>query len=98
MPQGITILQAVEQLDAGPVRAWEQFPIDIDERSFTKLSLYRGAITRAAVKAVPVAISRITKAIAETSTSCPNPTALHAMPEYAELSITKIAPLRGGKT
>lgn len=99
--QGITVLQAVEQLDAGPVWAWEQFPIDIDEPGLTKSSLYRGAITRAAVKAVPFAISRIVKAIDE---ACDKPATFPSLPafyadkKYGELSVSEGIHFQGGKT
>lgn len=99
--QGITVLQAVEQLDAGPVWAWEQFPIDVDDPALTKSALYRGPITRAAVKAVPIAISRIVKAIEE---ACNQPSdfatlpTFHADPKYAQLSVTDDIEFQGGKT
>ncbi|PSR75203.1 ClpP/crotonase-like domain-containing protein [Coniella lustricola] len=59
---GVTVLQAEEELDAGPVWAFEQFPIDIDDPSVTKSSLYRGAVTRAAVSACLAAVDRINAA------------------------------------
>lgn len=59
---GVTILQAVEQLDAGPVWAFEQFPIDINNVTLTKSTLYRGAVTRAATVGVQTAIDRILEA------------------------------------
>lgn len=84
--KGITVLQAVEQLDAGPVWAWGQFPVDIDEPGLTKSSLYRGPITRAAVQAIPAAISRIVKAIDEACNepaTFPSLPAFHPDPKYA---------------
>ncbi|KAK4553458.1 hypothetical protein LTR86_009515 [Recurvomyces mirabilis] len=56
---GLTVLQAIEQFDAGPVWAFEQFSIDIDEPGLTKSSLYRGAVTNAAVAATTTALRRI---------------------------------------
>lgn len=59
---GVTVLQAEEDLDAGPVWAFEQFPLDIDDPSVTKSSLYRGAVTRAAVSACLAAVNRVNAA------------------------------------
>lgn len=56
---GVTILQAMEEYDAGPVWAFDQFPIDIDQPGMNKSTLYRGSLTRAAVSATRAAISRI---------------------------------------
>ncbi|KAM4060953.1 enoyl-CoA hydratase/isomerase domain-containing protein [Hirsutella rhossiliensis] len=56
---GVTVLQAVKEFDAGPVWAFDQFPININEPGLTKSSLYRGPITQAAVSAVITAIGRI---------------------------------------
>ena len=54
----------------GPVWAFEQFAVDIDQPSVTKSSLYRGPVTRAAVTAVLKAVDRITLA-SETSSQSP---------------------------
>ena len=59
MQSTVTVLQAIEQFDAGPVWAFDQFPINIDEPGLTKSSLYRGAVTNAAVTATMTAIRRI---------------------------------------
>ncbi|TEA16686.1 Hydrogenase maturation factor HoxX [Colletotrichum sidae] len=56
---GVTVLQAVEEFDAGPVWAFEQFPLQIDSPDITKSSLYRGPVTRAALTATLAAIERI---------------------------------------
>ncbi|KXT10069.1 hypothetical protein AC579_2470 [Pseudocercospora musae] len=58
---GITVLQAIELFDAGPVWAWEQFPIDIDQSGLTKIisaaaspvldSLSSGSAIRPSLKA-----------------------------------------------
>ncbi|PWI76963.1 C-type cyclin [Purpureocillium lilacinum] len=56
---GVTVLQAIGELDAGQVWAYDQFPVDIDEPGLTKSTLYRGAVTRAAITAVLAAIDRI---------------------------------------
>lgn len=60
---GITILQAIEEFDAGPVWAFEQFPIDIDQAGLTKSELYRGPVSRAAISATLAAIDRIQVAL-----------------------------------
>ncbi|TKA78388.1 hypothetical protein B0A55_04729 [Friedmanniomyces simplex] len=63
----VAVLQAIEEFDAGPVWAFEQFPIDIDAAGMTKSELYRGPITRAAVTATLQAISRIEDAALTTA-------------------------------
>jgi putative two-component system hydrogenase maturation factor HypX/HoxX len=54
---GVTILEAAAEFDAGPIWASQEFPVASD--SPTKSSLYRGAVTEAAVLAVLEAVSRI---------------------------------------
>ncbi|KAM0326560.1 hypothetical protein ACHAQA_006429 [Verticillium albo-atrum] len=61
---GVTVLQAVEEFDAGPVWAFEQFPIDIDAPDATKSNMYRGPVTRATLTATLAALERITTAAA----------------------------------
>ena len=56
---GVTVLQAIKEFDAGPVWAFEQFAVDIDDVRLTKSSLYRGAVTQAAIVATLAAIERI---------------------------------------
>ncbi|HZX38757.1 MAG TPA: hydrogenase maturation protein [Streptomyces sp.] len=51
---GVTVLQAVEEMDAGPVWASEAF----DVPAVGKSELYRGEVTDAAVKAVLRAVER----------------------------------------
>ena len=53
---GVTILQAVAEMDAGPIWAAEEFPLP--KRPATKSGVYRGAVTEAAVAAVLAAVSR----------------------------------------
>jgi putative two-component system hydrogenase maturation factor HypX/HoxX len=53
---GVTILQAVAEMDAGPIWAAEEFPLP--NGFATKSSLYRGAVTEAAVAGVLVALAR----------------------------------------
>jgi enoyl-CoA hydratase/carnithine racemase/methionyl-tRNA formyltransferase len=102
---GVTCLQAEEEFDKGPIWAFEQFPIDIDQRGLTKSELYRGPVTRAAVKAALAAIERIQKmAEAGKTGSFPSlfPTKYHPHlrpePEYSNLSVSTSLPFRGGKT
>jgi putative two-component system hydrogenase maturation factor HypX/HoxX len=52
---GLTLIQAVAELDAGPVWAAETFPM----RRAAKSSLYRREVTEAAVRAVRLAIERL---------------------------------------
>ncbi|MDO8285346.1 MAG: enoyl-CoA hydratase-related protein [Rhodoferax sp.] len=54
---GVTVLQAVEDMDAGEVWAWEPFAI---RPGATKSSLYRREVTHAAVQAVLRALQRFT--------------------------------------
>jgi len=56
---GLTVLQAIAEVDAGPVWAWEQYLVDIDQPDLTKSELYRTSVTRAALKATLAAIDRI---------------------------------------
>lgn len=66
---GVTVLQAIEQFDAGPVWAFEQFPINIDQPGLTKSDVYRGPVTQAAIKASISAIDRIQRAMTKTPLS-----------------------------
>ncbi len=52
---GVTVLQAVEAMDAGEVWAWEPFAV---RPGATKSSLYRREVTQAAVQAVLRALQR----------------------------------------
>jgi putative two-component system hydrogenase maturation factor HypX/HoxX len=54
---GVTILQAVAEMDAGPVWASREFPLP--ETPITKSSLYRNQVTEAAVAGVLEAVARI---------------------------------------
>ncbi|MCW8917148.1 MAG: hydrogenase maturation protein [Magnetovibrio sp.] len=51
---GVTVLQAEEKLDGGPVWAWRTFPL----RAASKSSLYRHEVTTAAASAVAEALDR----------------------------------------
>ena len=52
---GVTLIEAVAEMDAGPVWAWREFPM----RTATKSSLYRNEVTQAAFACVFEAIARI---------------------------------------
>ena len=49
---GVTLIEAAEELDAGPVWAWESFPL----RAASKSSHYRHEVTRGAVGCVMAAL------------------------------------------
>ncbi|ORY58038.1 uncharacterized protein BCR38DRAFT_447817 [Pseudomassariella vexata] len=105
---GVTVLQAIEEFDAGPVWAFEQFPIDIDDPAVTKSSVYRGTVTRAAVTAVQAAIERIQfAALASVATPTSNGSLplwdligpyLKADSYYRSASVTTQEPFLGGVT
>ena len=97
---GVTVLQADENFDAGPVWAFQQFPInDIDESSLTKSSLYRGNVTRAAIIATLTAVQRIESASSQRRVnSGPCSARLVANLEYARLSVSDNSPFQGGPT
>lgn len=54
---GVTVLQAEADMDAGPIWAWETFPMRADRKS----SLYRNETTEAALGAVHRALDRVTE-------------------------------------
>ncbi|KAL0945024.1 formyl transferase domain protein [Colletotrichum truncatum] len=109
---GVTVLQAVEEFDAGPVWAFEQFPLQIDSPTVTKSSLYRGPVTRAALTATLAAIERIqTASIRAASPYTPPPSPgsdkfsphlvnplLEANPTYRNASVTLQKAFLGGVT
>lgn len=99
---GVTVLQADENFDAGPVWAFEQFPINnIDDPRLTKSSLYRGDITRAAIVATMAAVQRIESAsmsLQRRFSPSPCSSRLVANPDYARLSVSDNLPFQGGIT
>lgn len=109
---GVTVLQAVEEFDAGPVWAFEQFPLQIDSPAVTKSSLYRGPVTRAALTATLAAIERIqTASVQAASPYTPPPSPgfekfaphhvtplLRANPAYRDASVTLQKAFLGGVT
>ncbi|EMD00172.1 hypothetical protein BAUCODRAFT_119729 [Baudoinia panamericana UAMH 10762] len=110
---GVTVLQAIEHFDAGPVWAFEQFPINIDDIGLTKSELYRGQVTQAAVKATMAAISRVHQAAVPDRVNARRPSLfdiglkintlvisprLSARGEYERLSVSESLPFQGGRT
>ncbi|KAG8747732.1 hypothetical protein FRC10_011861 [Ceratobasidium sp. 414] len=81
----VTVLQAEEEFDRGPVWAWEQFALP----AVTKAALYRGEVTRAALVAVLAALDRIVLASVQRATqelsSVPESTSeLPSIPTFGE--------------
>ena len=105
---GVTVLQAIEEFDAGPIWAFEQFPVDIDDPTITKSTLYRGPITQAAVTATLAAVHRLETTTLLMQTSEPPPPAktsgpaisldLVPCPMFGKLSVIYQKPFQGGKT
>lgn len=111
---GVTVLQAEDEFDAGPVWAYEQFPLNIDEPGLTKSGLYRGPVTRAAVSACLAAVDRITAAaytsapltppLTPRSSGCQSPVyraihpGLQANLQFKSLSVGLQKPFMGGPT
>jgi enoyl-CoA hydratase/carnithine racemase len=98
----VTVLQAIEKFDAGPVWAFEQFAIDIDSPGLTKSTLYFGAVTQAAIAATLTAIQRIQ--MTENSLSAQDRTGarpfsplLQPRLEYCQLSLGDSQVFQGGK-
>ena len=54
---GVTILEAAEEFDAGPIWASHEFALEADPPA--KSSLYRGQVTEAALRGVLEAVARI---------------------------------------
>ncbi|OAV97352.1 hypothetical protein PTTG_07219 [Puccinia triticina 1-1 BBBD Race 1] len=95
---GVTVLQAIEEFDAGPVWAWEQFPITLDgPTALTKASLYRGPLTTAAVAACLCAIDRLLAVAPIPSFPSINPS-LPTESLWASKSATTQQEFLGGKT
>ncbi|KAA1096946.1 hypothetical protein PGT21_032156 [Puccinia graminis f. sp. tritici] len=95
---GVTVLQAIEEFDAGPVWAWEQFPITLDgPGALTKASLYRGPLTTAAVGACLCAIDRLLSVAAAPSFPSISPS-LPTESTWATKSVATQQEFLGGKT
>ncbi len=56
---GVTVLEAVAEMDAGPVWASVDFPM----RAASKSSLYRREVTNAAVRALAIALERLAQGV-----------------------------------
>ena len=100
----VTILEAIEDFDAGPVWAFEQFPVDIDQPGLTKSELYRGPVTRAAVAAIRCAVERVRQAAQGRRLSIgrisvtPYFSNLRPDKSFGERSVTDNLPFQGGRT
>lgn len=99
---GITVLQAIEEFDAGPVWAFDQFEVDIDQPGLTKSELYRGSVTTAAIAATLAAINRIETAANESrlphdAITGSFPPSLQADPTFRLLSVGTGTPFQGGR-
>jgi len=97
---GVTVLQANEKFDSGPVWAFQQFPIeDIDDPNLTKSSLYRGGITQAAITAATAAVERVEITwTAQLHKQGPCSARLRVNPEFGRLSVSDNTPFQGGVT
>lgn len=96
---GVTVLQAIEEFDAGPVWAWDQFPISLDgSNAPTKASLYRGPVTQAATTACLKAIERILSVAASPSFPEIHPGLRISNSGWTTLSVTSQTAFQGGKT
>jgi enoyl-CoA hydratase/carnithine racemase/methionyl-tRNA formyltransferase len=91
---GVTVLQAIEQLDAGPVWAFEQFPVNIDQHGLSKSELYRGPVSRSAISACITAVNRIQRAAGISAVS---PSVVADL-SFKQLSVKLQLPFQGGKT
>ncbi|GMK54804.1 hypothetical protein CspeluHIS016_0113900 [Cutaneotrichosporon spelunceum] len=94
---GITVLQADNTMDGGPVWAFDQFPL-ADVARATKSSIYQGPVTGATLRAVHVALTRISKEY----DALPDPThrgtrvAVKVDPKWAVECVSSGKPFLGG--
>ena len=101
---GVTVLQAIEAFDAGPVWAFDQFELSASNASMSKSDLYRGPVTRAAVNAVQASVERITfcaeqEASKAGSTSyLPISASVPAPPHFRTQCVSRGVPFLGGRT
>ncbi|KAM7183191.1 ClpP/crotonase [Rhypophila sp. PSN 637] len=109
-PENLLITQPLK-FDAGPVWAFEQFPVDIDDLRLTKSTLYRGPVTQAAVIATLAAVERIRARLLEmaplsdlesqlSSQMAGLTLSLHISPSntYRDYSVAERKPFQGGTT
>ncbi|KAH7174636.1 uncharacterized protein B0J16DRAFT_348909 [Fusarium flagelliforme] len=83
---GVTVLQAVAEMDAGPVWAFEQFNINIDDPGTTKATLYRDLVTQGAITASLAALNRIISA----ANGYPDPNVATALSRHSLLQIPDV--------
>ncbi|KAJ9478354.1 Protein-S-isoprenylcysteine O-methyltransferase [Pseudozyma hubeiensis] len=101
---GVTVLQAIEAFDAGPVWAFDQFELGAGNASMSKSDLYRGPVTRAALNAVVAAVDRIThcaRRVAEQAGSTsflPIDASIVAPAQYRTQCVSQGVPFLGGRT
>lgn len=88
----VTVLQAEEQFDQGPIWAWEQFALPatpdvggVASATVTKAALYRGEVTRAALVAVLAALDRIIAASVQRATEDLSQNEPEASPEMPSI-------------
>ncbi|CUA71068.1 hypothetical protein RSOLAG22IIIB_04462 [Rhizoctonia solani] len=107
----VTVLQAEEEFDKGPVWAWEQFELpqtpEVDGvacATITKAGLYRAQVTRGALVAVLAALERIQAAGAQRAAQALNTKSATKFPvdllppQEAKFSVTLKAPFLGNET
>lgn len=94
---GVTVLQAVEEYDAGPVWAFDQFEMSGDNAAMTKSELYRGPVTRCALAAVLAALQRIQSAHTDDATT-KIPPVLPCTPAYRQQCLSDGTSFQGGPT
>ncbi|KAK4549058.1 hypothetical protein LTR36_007514 [Oleoguttula mirabilis] len=110
---GVTALRATQQLDAGPVWAFDHFSINIDQPGMTKSEVYRGPVTVAAIAVTLSAIVRIQDAVidnhrvaeASKAGAKANRARTHVacspfltpQPGYAGFAVSDGLPFQGGK-
>ncbi|GAK63384.1 formyl transferase domain-containing protein [Moesziomyces antarcticus] len=101
---GVTVLQAIEAFDAGPVWAFDQFELTAATAAMSKSDLYRGPVTRAAVNAVLAAVQRITECASEQAAQkghesyLPVSTEVVAPAQFRTQCVSNKVPFLGGRT
>lgn len=94
---GITVLQADATMDGGPVWAFDQFPL-ADISRVTKSTIYQGPVAAATLRAVTVALTRISGAYSK----LPDPShrasrvAVPVDPKWAVECVSSGKPFLGG--
>ncbi|CAK9785842.1 ClpP/crotonase [Cutaneotrichosporon oleaginosum] len=94
---GVTVLQADDTMDGGPVWAFDQFPLP-DVARVTKSAIYQGPVTAATLRALTAALTRISGAYA----ALPDPShraariAVKVDPKWAAECVSLNKPFLGG--